>query len=90
MDGSNQDMSDLFNDDTTAVRVALDQRDQNDYILVRADPYGHWAIKKERGAVPAALAGQYTRKEYAIDAIKNYLNTFSLPKKIKEIKTEAR
>ena len=79
--------SDLF-ETKPEIRVSLEQRDQNDFILDRDEVYGHWKIRREKGTLPEVLRGMYTRKEEALAAITNYLNTFSLVKKIKEVKTK--
>jgi hypothetical protein len=82
-------MTDLF-DDTPETRVVLDQRDKNDFILRREEVYGHWKISRDTGLLPESLRGRYTRREEALAAITNYLNTFSLPKKIKEVVTKSK
>ena len=68
------------------IRVVLDSRDVNDFVLTRADPHGHWVIHRDKGTLPEVLKGLYTTREMALTDIKNYLNTFALPRRIKDIK----
>lgn len=79
---------DLFEETQNETHVVLDSRDQNDFKIARQDPFGFFFIAREKGLVPVSLRGQYTRKETAISAIRDYLETFALPRPIKEIVTK--
>ena len=68
-------------------RVVLESRDENDYKVTQKDtcPYGHWYISRDKGQIPEQLKGAYTSFERALADVKIYLNSFNVPKKIREI-----
>lgn len=43
-----------------------------DFQIKQHDPYGWWKVSRERGQVPAELAGWYTRPELAEAAVAAY------------------
>ena len=73
----------------TERRIVLESRDKNDFRITQPDtcPYGYWYISRDRGQVPASLSGAFTTAGIATKAVKEYLNTFSLPQVIKEIQS---
>lgn len=48
---------------------------ENDFVVKHKDedPYGFWWVSREKGQVPACLAGAYTTLEAARNAVKAYI-----------------
>jgi hypothetical protein len=69
------------------LRVRVVELEKNRVYISRTDPYGYWSMKYEKGVLPGFLQGSYTSFNYALNALRNYLEakgTF-----IKEIRETA-
>jgi len=48
--------------------------EQNELIVEAGGPYGFWKVRFKRGKVPDLLSGNFTSREDALAAVKQYLS----------------
>jgi len=70
--------------DLSKVRT-VELENGNTIIIENKDPYGFWYVHYEKGQMPKKLHGAYTSFDYALSAVRHYLQ--EKDEKIAHIKT---